>query len=49
MMGTVIDPLWTVKAKTFSSAKITSDSFPTEFDARNFWPECEMVINHVRD
>lgn len=49
MMGTVVDPNLTVKARTFSEHKVTSDSFPSEFDARKFWPECEIVINHVRD
>lgn len=48
-MGTVVDPKWTIKATTFSSAKVTSDPFPSEFDARNFWPECKMIINHIRD
>jgi hypothetical protein len=49
MMGTVVDPKWTIKATTFSSAKVTSDPFPAEFDARKFWPECKMIINHIRD
>jgi cathepsin B len=48
LMGTVVDPLWTIangKVKEeFSNADV-----PDTFDSRTNWPECESVINHIRD
>ena len=49
LMGTVVDPEWTVTGHVKTDLNITSDSLPTDFDARTNWPECESVINHVRD
>ena len=48
LMGTVVDPQWTIKGhqKTYNTANVT---FPENFDARTAWPECEPVINFVRD
>jgi cathepsin B len=47
-MGTVVDPKWTVKShmKTHNTENV---DFPVNFDAREAWPECVDVINHVRD
>lgn len=47
-LGTVVDPKWTIKAhqKTYDTSNVV---FPESFDARTAWPECEPVINHVRD
>jgi cathepsin B len=47
-LGTVVDPKWTIKAhnKTYDTSNVV---FPENFDARTAWPECEPVINHVRD
>lgn len=47
-LGTVVDPAWTVKGhpKTYNTENV---DFPVNFDARENWPECEPVINHVRD
>ena len=50
MMGTVVDPDWTIKAEYRDSPEVLTDyPFPDSFDARTNWPECESVINHVRD
>lgn len=48
IMGTVVDPEWTIKAhtKTFAPSNVT---LPTNFDARVQWPECAGVIGFVRD
>jgi len=40
MMGTVVDPVWTVKVLTRNEPVEITNSFPSEFDARTFWPEC---------
>lgn len=47
-LGTVVDPKWTIKthSKTYNTENA---DFPVNFDAREAWPECESVINHVRD
>jgi cathepsin B len=48
MMGTIVDPEWRIslRPKTYN----TNDTdLPYHFDARENWPECEDVINHVRD
>jgi len=47
MMGTVVDPDWTLNLHAKTGA-VNAD-LPTNFDAREAWPECESVINHVRD
>ena len=48
LMGTVVDPAWRITGhmKTYDTANM---DLPTNFDAREHWPECEPVINHVRD
>jgi len=48
IMGTVVDPAWTIKAET-KHYEVAADSLPTNFDARTNWPECNGTINHVRD
>ena len=40
LMGTVVDPVWTVKMLTRKEPVEITDSFPSDFDARTFWPEC---------
>jgi len=47
-MGTVVDPEWTVKShmKVYDTTNV---DFPVNFDSRVNWPECNDVINHVRD
>lgn len=49
LMGTVVDPDWTIKGRARDSAMVVSDALPVNFDARTAWPECNSVINHVRD
>lgn len=46
LMGTVVDEDWTYKAHV---KETVSADLPDTFDARTAWPECESVINHVRD
>ena len=48
MMGTVVDPEWTITGHVKEFDTVNAD-FPVNFDARVNWPECEPVINHVRD
>ena len=48
LMGTVVDPEWTVKTH-IKQGEYLGDDLPENFDARTNWPECESVINHVRD
>lgn len=47
MMGTVVDPEWTIKATPKNYP--TPANLPVNFDAREQWPECADVINFVRD
>lgn len=49
IMGTIVDPDWTIQMHPRGDARLVTDDFPAEFDARTAWPECESVINHVRD
>lgn len=49
LMGTIVDPEWTINLHPRSDHRIVSDDVATNFDARTAWPECESVINHVRD
>ena len=49
LMGTVVDPDWVVNAKPIQEPRVVNDNIPAHFDARDNWPECESVINHVRD
>ena len=48
IMGTIVDPDWTITLKPRDDA-LVNDDLPESFDARTAWPECESVINHVRD
>lgn len=48
LMGTVVDPEWTITGHVKEFDTVNAD-FPVNFDARVNWPECEPVINHVRD
>jgi len=48
IMGTVVDPEWTIKTHV-KQGEYLGDDLPENFDARTAWPECESVINHVRD
>ena len=48
MMGTVVDPNWTINLREKTNFKVT-DALPESFDARVQWPQCNDVINHVRD
>jgi cathepsin B len=48
-MGTIVDPDWTITMAPKNSPMVVSDDLPESFDARTAWPECESVINHVRD
>lgn len=47
IMGTVVDPVWTVNAQTRSTP--VNDDIPTNFDSREAWPSCAGVIGHIRD
>jgi len=49
LMGTVVDPEWAVlgHAKHYNNTNVAA--VPTNFDGRTQWPECDSVINHVRD
>lgn len=49
LMGTVVDPNWTIKGHAKQTPEVVNDALPESFDARVQWPECEPVINHVRD
>ena len=49
LMGTVVDPDWTITVRERDTPMMVSDDLPASFDARTAWPECESVINHVRD
>jgi len=49
IMGTIVDPDWAINLAPRSSPMVVADDIPAEFDARTAWPECESVINHIRD
>ena len=50
LMGTVVDPDWVIRLPELNEPRVFSDaSMPDTFDARTNWPDCEPVINHVRD
>ena len=49
LMGTVVDPDWTIKLPAKEVTIAANTDIPDSFDAREAWPECESVINHVRD
>ena len=49
IMGTIVDPDWTIQMPAREDSRIVTDDVPAEFDSRTKWPECESVINHIRD
>ena len=49
LMGTIVDPDWTIRMAPRGHSMLVADDVPESFDARSAWPECESVINHVRD
>ena len=48
LMGTIVDPDWAIIQRP-RDAVVINDDLPENFDARTQWPECESVINHIRD
>ena len=49
LMGTIVDPDWAIIQPARDDARVLNDDIAASFDAREQWPECETVINHVRD
>lgn len=49
IMGTIVDEAWTITLPERHTYATTDFTAPATFDARTQWPECESVINHVRD
>jgi len=49
LMGTIVDPEWTLPAHFKDTPEVVNGSLPESFDAREAWPECVPVINHIRD
>ena len=49
IMGTIVDPDWTISLPEKNHQYLVSDDLPDNFDAREAWPNCESVINHIRD
>ena len=50
IMGTIVDPDWTISLPERHNTGVVSDvTVPDTFDARTAWPNCDSVINHVRD
>lgn len=47
MMGTIVDPDWTYKAHV--KADTPNADLPTNYDVREAHPECNDVVNYVRD
>ena len=47
ILGAIVDPEWTITLP--EKVNTVSVDVPDSFDAREQWPECESVINHVRD
>lgn len=49
-MGTIVDPDWVIDVPAArETVEVVSDSLPETFDARQEWPDCAGVINHIRD
>jgi cathepsin B len=46
-LGTIVDPDWLVK--TGGIRDYVGATIPTEFNSNTQWPECESVINNIRD
>ena len=50
IMGTIVDDKWVINLPEKRHSYAVSDAtLPDTFDARTNWPNCESVINHVRD
>jgi len=51
LMGTIVDPNWTVSLNTtsYEAPPQASNDLPTNFDARVAFKECALVIDNVRD
>jgi len=49
LMGTIVDPDWRINLPPRDESIEVADDLPAEFDARTAWPECEFVINLIRD
>ena len=49
LMGTIVDPDWAINMPARSTPMVVNDDLPVNFDSRTNWPDCEPVINHVRD
>lgn len=47
IMGAIVDPEWVIMLP--EKLNTVAVDVPESFDARVQWPECESVINHVRD
>ena len=47
ILGAIVDPKWRI---TLPEKHFYEDvEVPAEFDSRTQWPDCEPVINHIRD
>lgn len=49
MMGTIVDPLWTIKSESLVSSDFLVADVPATFDTREAFKECASVIGHIRD
>jgi len=49
IMGTIVDEDWIIQLPEKVEYAVADFTAPDTFDARSNWPECESVINHVRD
>lgn len=49
MMGTIVDPIWTLKAENFNENSFLASDLPSSFDTRENFKECADVIAHIRD
>jgi len=47
ILGTIVDPLWVLNLP--EKRHYEDMTVPDSFDAREQWPDCEPVINHIRD
>lgn len=48
MMGTVVDPLWTIKTAPREN-NFLGVEVPATFDSREAFSSCASVISHIRD
>ena len=49
IMGTIVDEDWAIMLPEKNTPSVVNDDLPAQFDSRTQWPECEPVINHIRD